>query len=234
MVDVSADPAVDWLLQSVDPSIRYLTLTEVVGRPSNDAGGSRCRLYNRERSQGSRAPVGSRRGRTIPRASLPQGDGGLLAVGRPGGIGHPSPPSGTPTPRQPRTEMAHGGKEDGTGGRYPRQGSSSRHPGWICAGRAVQFGPCRSSERPKNRPFASCMAVAGRRLELRSFADGRPFFIPRDSRSYLGPRRVRPAHQGSRSGALRRQGGRLSAKAQRPDETRTDHQGDVGSRADVP
>jgi hypothetical protein len=33
---VPADPAVEWLLRSGDPSVRYLTLTEVVGRPSDD------------------------------------------------------------------------------------------------------------------------------------------------------------------------------------------------------
>src|SRR5437879_10053699 len=29
------DPAVNWLLESDDPSIRYLTLTEILDRPSN-------------------------------------------------------------------------------------------------------------------------------------------------------------------------------------------------------
>ena len=29
------DPAINWLLESGDPSIRYLTLTELLGRPSD-------------------------------------------------------------------------------------------------------------------------------------------------------------------------------------------------------
>jgi hypothetical protein len=33
---VLADPVVEWLLQSADPSVRYLTLTKVIGRPSDD------------------------------------------------------------------------------------------------------------------------------------------------------------------------------------------------------
>ena len=36
MEAASADPAVAWLLRSTDPSVRYLTLTEVVGRPRED------------------------------------------------------------------------------------------------------------------------------------------------------------------------------------------------------
>lgn len=32
-----SDPAVRWLLNSEDPSIRYLTLTEVLGEPANSA-----------------------------------------------------------------------------------------------------------------------------------------------------------------------------------------------------
>src|SRR6266704_7083689 len=31
----SKDPAVNWLLDSVDPSIRYVTLTEILDRPSD-------------------------------------------------------------------------------------------------------------------------------------------------------------------------------------------------------
>ena len=36
MPEALADPAVEWLLQSADPSVRYLTLTEVVDRPADD------------------------------------------------------------------------------------------------------------------------------------------------------------------------------------------------------
>src|SRR5206468_12761675 len=32
---VFEDPAVNWLLESDDPSIRYLTLTEILNRPSD-------------------------------------------------------------------------------------------------------------------------------------------------------------------------------------------------------
>lgn len=37
MIELSAAPAVEWLLQSADPSVRYLTLTEIVGKSSGDS-----------------------------------------------------------------------------------------------------------------------------------------------------------------------------------------------------
>jgi len=38
------DPAVNWLLDTGDPSIRYLTLAKVLGRPSDSYAWSRVSL----------------------------------------------------------------------------------------------------------------------------------------------------------------------------------------------